>query len=79
MARLIIRDLDETVMAGLLDRAVRHGRSIEEEVRVILCRAVRKEAAGGLGIRLVACFAGVGLDRDIEELRGHEARPATFE
>lgn len=79
MAQLIIRGLDETVMIGLHRRVLRHGRSIEEEVRVILCVAVREEAKGGLGTRLAACFAGVGLDRDIEELCGQPVRPATFE
>lgn len=77
MAQLVVRHLDDQVKAGLRRRAVRAGRSMEEEVRLILREAVREEAGDRLGTRLAARFAGIG--RDIEELRGQEVRPATFE
>ncbi|MEW6641064.1 MAG: bifunctional phosphopantothenoylcysteine decarboxylase/phosphopantothenate--cysteine ligase CoaBC [Pseudomonadota bacterium] len=44
MASLTIRKLDEALKAELRLRAARHGRSVEDEVRVIL-----REAAGGAG------------------------------
>jgi plasmid stability protein len=80
MAQLVVRNLDEDIKAKLQQRARRHGRSMEEEVRDILREAVKGE--GGdlqpLGTRLKARFAGIGLDQDIPELHGQPARPADF-
>lgn len=80
MAQLLVRNLDERVKAKLQRRARRHGRSTEEEVRIILRIAVNDEAVPSrpLGSRFKARFARIGLDRTIEELRGQLARPATF-
>jgi plasmid stability protein len=54
---------------------------MEEEVREILRNAVREEQAPPtrLGSRIAARFRGKGLETDLPELRGTEARPATFE
>lgn len=81
MAQLVVRNLDDGVKQRLQQRAIRHGRSTEEEVRDILCNAVRNEGeqAIPLGSRLRARFAGIGLDRDIEELRGEIITPPSFE
>jgi plasmid stability protein len=78
MAQLLVRNLEDDVSRRACSGARRHGRSTEEEVRVILRNAVRGESAASLplGSRLRARFAEIGLD---EELRGEEARPATFE
>ena len=78
MAQLVVRNLDDDVKAKLQRRARRHGRSTEEEVREILRNAVKDDAKGSgpLGRRLHALFAGIGLDQDIPEWRGHPARPA---
>ena len=80
MAQLIVRNLDEDVKARLQRRAKRHGRSTEEEVREILRGAVAEEGAPEppLGSRIAARFAGIGLDSDIPELRGHP-RPADLD
>lgn len=80
MAQLLVRNLDEYVKARLQRRARKHGRSTEEEVRDILRVAVNDEAAPPrpLGSRFKARFARIGLERDIEELRGQPARPADF-
>ena len=80
MAQLVVRNLEEDVKALLQHRASRHGRSMEEEVRDILRNAVRTECGANapLGSRLRARFADIGLDKDIEELRGEAARPAVF-
>ncbi len=40
MTSFTISNLDDEVWRGLRERASQHGRSIEEEVRVILCEAV---------------------------------------
>lgn len=84
MAQILVRKLDDDVKARLKQRARRHGRSMEEEARTILRNAVLAEeppAQGGLGSRIAARFAGIGLrpGEEIEELRGEEPVPATFE
>jgi plasmid stability protein len=50
MATLTIRDLDERLKARLRVRAAQHGRSMEDEVRVILRAAVAERGVqeGGL-------------------------------
>ncbi|MBF0372266.1 MAG: toxin-antitoxin system [Alphaproteobacteria bacterium] len=81
MAQLVVRNLDEGVKRLLKQRAHRHGRSTEQEVREILGDAVRDERPQDvrLGARLLTRFAGIGLDDDIEELRGDMAQPASFD
>ena len=81
MAQLIVRNLEDEVKARLQSRARLHGRSTEEEIRDILRKAVKEEHSGGLGLgsRIAARFAEIGLDEDIPELRGQEARPADFD
>jgi plasmid stability protein len=82
MAQMIVRNLEEEVKVRLTERAREHGRSTEEEVREILRAAAlaeRPPAGGGplgLGSRIAARFAGLGLEEDIAEWRGEEARPA---
>ena len=81
MAQLVVRNLEDNVKALLQRRAARHGHSMEEEVRDILRDAVKvgRESPTPLGSRIRARIAAIGLDRDIEPLRGQPARPATFE
>ena len=81
MAQIVVRNLDDDVKAKLQQRARRHGRSIEEEMRDILGNAVKGEESDlqPLGTRLKARFAGIGLDQDIPELRGQPARPADLD
>lgn len=47
MGSLTIRKLDETLKRKLRLRAAEHGRSMEEEARVILRSAVEGAGAGG--------------------------------
>ena len=82
MAQLVVRHLEEEVKIRLRRRAVRHGHSMEEEARDILRHAVRDEtgtAAGGLGSRIAARFAGADDAWDIQEIRGEAVRPASFD
>lgn len=65
MASLTIRNLDDELKALLRLQAARHGRSMEEEVRVILRQAVapppsRPAGSIGLGSRIRAHFAALG-------------------
>lgn len=81
MAQLIVRDIEESVKQDLKRRAARHGRSMEEEVREILRRAVREEEAPPirLGSRIAARFRDKGLDVELPEMHGTEAQAAHFE
>src|SRR2546423_14355274 len=78
MAQLVVRNLEEHVKVRLQRRANRHGQSMEEEVRDILRNAVRAEAepAVPLGSRMKARFVDIGLDEDIEAVRGRRGRAA---
>jgi antitoxin FitA len=78
MAQFVIRQLEEDVKARLKRRAERHGRSMEGELREILRNAAKADSRprGGLGTRIAARFAGVGLPTDLPELRGQVPRPA---
>lgn len=71
MAQLVVRNR-RGVKKQLRRRAIRHGRSMEDEVRDILRNAVKDEgrAVGRLGSEIAALFDGIGLDTDIAELRG---------
>jgi plasmid stability protein len=84
MAQLIVRNIEDDVKERLVQRARRHGRSMEEEVRDILRQAVRSDRKAapetGLGTRLANFFEAHGFDElEIDELKGREARPATFD
>jgi hypothetical protein len=84
MAQLLVRNLDEGVKEALRRRARRHGRSMEEEARLILLQATQSSdwsstmVGPGLGSRMAALFAGQGLVEPIEAWHGHEAEPAEF-
>lgn len=79
MAALSIRDLDESVKQRLQSRAVRHGRSMEAEVRAILTEAVREPAgSAGLFTALLDRFAALGgVDLQLPA-RAEPARAADF-
>ena len=67
MASITIHNLDNDVKARLCIRAARHGRPMEEEVRLILAQAVDRERAPtkGLGTavhELFKPFGGVDLE-----------------
>ena len=81
MAQLVVRNLEHAVKVRLQQRARRHGRSMEEEAREILRSTVHKDEtpSRGLGSDIAALFSDVGLTADMPELRGHHARPVTFE
>jgi plasmid stability protein len=82
MAQLIVRNLEERVKAGLLRRAKRNKRSMEEEVRTILRRTVLHEDGAerlGLGTRIHNRFKGLGLRHEIPALRGSKPREVDFD
>ncbi|MDP2877782.1 MAG: Arc family DNA-binding protein [Holophaga sp.] len=81
MAQLVVRNIEEEVKRLLQRRAASHERSMEEEVRDILRNAVKDEGQPipRLGSRLRERFCGLGLEEDIQELRGRAAIPASFD
>jgi plasmid stability protein len=82
MAQLLVRNLDDGVKERLRQLADRHGRSLVLEVREILTGAAAQLPHGtepGLGTRIAARFAGLGLDTEFPELRGYPAKPAEFD
>lgn len=80
MAQLLVRNLEDDVKTRLKRRAERHGRSVEEEIRVILRNAVREEGqpAPKLGTRIATRFTRIGLTADLPELHGQKPRAAKF-
>jgi len=80
MAQFVVRHLEDDVKARLKRRAVRHGRSMEEEVRHILRDAVKEQnqRATKLGSRIAARFAKAGLAAALPELHGHRPRSVKF-
>lgn len=60
MASITIRNLDEQLKAQLRVNAAKNGRSMEEEVRVILRAAVNPPQKAKLGSRIRERFAAAG-------------------
>ncbi len=82
MAQLVVRNIENGVKARLQSRARRNGRSMEEEVRDILRAAVHKEdnkSVGGLGTEISKLFPKSGPDFVIEEFKGDNLEPPTFD
>lgn len=65
MAQLIVRNVDEDLVQRLKERAVKHGRSAEEEHRQLLRAALRSD---GLADRLRE-MPDVGSDDDFVRVR----------
>ena len=80
MAQIIVRQLEDEVKARLQRRADRHGRSMEAEVRDILCAAATNDgrSSGRLGSRIADRFRGHGLESDLPEIREQSPHPAEF-
>nr|WP_300311802.1 plasmid stabilization protein [Halomonas sp.] len=74
MASITIRNLDEGLKAELRLSAARHGRSMEEEVRVILRNALRQPEQKGLGSRIRERFGPEGAALDLPSRQGQPRR-----
>jgi plasmid stability protein len=66
MAQLLVRNIEESVVHELKLRAVRHGRSAEEEHREILREALRHAGPPASLKQLLLDMPDVGEDRDFE-------------
>ncbi|HWV09621.1 MAG TPA: Arc family DNA-binding protein [Pseudomonas sp.] len=80
MATITIRNLDDELKAQLRIVAASHGRSMEEEARVIIRQALsRMDAKGGLGSRIHRRFASLdGAELQLPE-RKSKPRAADFD
>lgn len=79
MAQFTVRNIEDDVKERLHQRALRHGTSLEAEVRAILRVTVMvddRPAGLGFGSRIAARFAKVGLQQPLPELRGQVPKPA---
>ena len=81
MAQFVVRHLEDDVAEKLKERAQRHSRSMEAEVRHILRAAVQERPTGNdrLGSRIARRFQRVGLTEALPELRGTAVRAADFD
>jgi plasmid stability protein len=79
MASLTVRNIDESIKAGLRMSAAEHGRSMEEEVRQILKQfLLRKRSSAGIGSGISRRFAVIG-GLDLPDVqRSNPRRPPTF-
>ncbi len=91
MAQLIVRNLENALKEKLRAQAMRHGRSMEEETRIILQLALNGEQAAApprkLGSWIAAQAALIGvtnedvdhLEKLIEEGRNQGYEPFSFD
>ena len=80
MADLLIRDIDPNLKRRLEARARRSGRSLSEEAKDLIGRALAESQSGrGLGSTLVELFSSIG-PIELEERRpATPRRPPDFE
>jgi antitoxin FitA len=79
MSMLTVRDLDPEVKEKLRQRAARHGRSMEAEVRLILAAAVEKsDQPADLVASIRKRFSGTGISLELPDRRSTAQRPITF-
>lgn len=79
MAQFTVRNIEDEIKVRLKRRAVRHGTSMEAEVRQILRHALKDDeqrVGPGLGSRMAARFKRAGLVDSLPELHGQAAQPA---
>lgn len=72
MANLLVRNLDESLVQSLRERAAAHGRSAEAEHREILASALRRPKRKSFAEALMA-MPGVGEDADFDRRDDDEA------
>lgn len=80
MPAITVRNIDDSVKDALRIRAAKHGRSMEQEVREILARAVREEEPSlGLASSIFERFrAEGGIDLPVID-REMPREPITFD
>jgi len=80
MAQILIRNINKDIKENLRKRAIKHGTSMEAEVRSILANALKQQTgtAGSLGTAIATRFSKIGLDAPLPELHGQTISPVDF-
>ncbi len=78
MANLLVRDVDESLVKALKQRAGKHGRSAEAEHRAILAAALARTRRRSFA-EVLASMPNVGLDSDFERVRSKQKAPRVFD
>ncbi|MEA3468501.1 MAG: toxin-antitoxin system [Thermodesulfobacteriota bacterium] len=80
MAQILIRNIDKDIKDRLRKRAIKHGTSMEAEVRSILANVLKqqKTTTGSLGTAIATRFSTIGLDTPLPELHGQIISPVDF-
>jgi plasmid stability protein len=78
MADLLVRGVDDALVASLKAQAGRHGRSAEAEHREILAAALRRPQKRSLA-QVLAAMPPVGTDADFERQQGNGPAPHVFD
>jgi antitoxin FitA len=81
VAQFVVRHLEDDVAEKLKQRAKRHARSMEDEVRHILRTAVREPPVSRqkLGTQIAQRFQRAGVTADLPEFKGTAARAAKLD
>ena len=66
MSTITVRDLDPKIKERLRVRAARHGRSMEEDVRVILCAAIAEASVTPTRLADSVRRRFAGIDAELE-------------
>ena len=78
MPSLIVRNLDESIINALKERAVKHHRSTEAEHRAILAEALMKPQRKSFAEAL-ANVPAVGMDSDFQRDNDDTSEPNVFD
>ncbi len=73
MANLVVRNIDETIVKALKERAGRSGHSAEAEHRLILARALIQPRKKSFA-EFLATIPNVGKDSDFERVQEVDER-----
>lgn len=78
MANLIVRNLDDTIVNALKQRAARHGLSAEAEHRRILEEALRGPTKRSF-VEVLASMPDVGRDEDFDRVEDSQDAPRVLD
>ena len=80
MTLAIVDNLEPEIKTVLMERAILHGLTMEEEARQILRNAVGRTPPPQpkLGTRIAGRFAGIGLSDPLIELNNQTINPMSF-
>lgn len=78
MASLLVRGVDDALVAALKERAGEHGHSAEAEHRAILREALARPRRRTF-LEVLAEMPDVGLDEDFERVQSNTKAPDVFD